>query len=69
MIFSLVMIPLCLMSFALYTYLREEKYRIYYGVHQLFKETCEKRYAKETCKKSYKIETSENNRSAPEPVV
>ena len=36
------MIPLCLMGFALFTYHREEKYRFYYGIDQLFKEMYKK---------------------------
>jgi len=36
------MISMCSVCFALYTYYEEEKYRIYYGIHQFFKETYKK---------------------------
>ena len=57
MIFSLVMIPLCLMCFVLYTYHREEKY----GLDQLFKETYKKGYTE--------IETSKYGGNASKAVV
>ena len=52
---------MCLMCFVLYTYHREEKYRIYYGLDQLFKETYKKGYTE--------IETSKNGGNASKAVV
>jgi len=45
------------MCFALYTYHQDEKYRIYYGVNQLFKETHKK------------VETSKNGGNTSKTVV